>query len=164
MLQIAILAIISIMSGLEKEIYCFYSMYSWIFGYLEKEWGKKAVEDYWLHIGSKYYGRLVEDIKKRGLAALKDYYDRYLSAEDGSEQVKVVKNEDMFRVDTHNCKAMQWLRTQKVGDCAFCQDSYYSDYCDHCRFINQTIARESGLSFHMEYNRQGKCTQVYRRR
>ncbi len=151
------------MNELNKEVYAFYSMYSWIFEYLEREFGRKVLEKYWKHIGMNYYSRLIEDIKKRGLIALEDYYIDYFGDEDSKEEARISRDENMFKIEINDCNAIKWLKEQKIQECAFCQDSYYRDYCDHCKFINKTLADQTGLTFEIKYNKNGKCTQIYKK-
>jgi len=151
------------MDSLDKGTYCFYSMYSWIFEYLEREFGREALKKYWEHIGIEYYSRLIEDIKKSGLVALENYYVNNLGNEESKEEVEINRDENIFKIKTNNCNAIKWLKTQKINDCAFCQDSYYKDYCNHCKVINEAIANKSGLIFDINYDNRGKCVQIYRK-
>lgn len=146
-----------------KGAYGFYSMYSWMFEYIDKQFGRNSLEKYWEHIGLNYYSRLIDEIKKYGLIALENYYSDALEGEENEKDIEVFRDETTFKMKISNCKAIEWLKEQENNKNSFYHRPYFKDYCDHCKFINEIIAKESGLEFEIVYDKKGNCTQIYRK-
>jgi hypothetical protein len=151
------------MTKFNKKSYGFYSMYNWMFAYMDREFGRDLLEEYWEHIGREYYSNLIDEIKNKGIVALEDYYKDALEGEETSGEVEVIGNKDMFKIRIKNCKAIEWLKKLEKDKDAMYHMPYFKDYCDHCRVINETIAKNSGLKFVIDYDKQGSCTQIYRK-
>ena len=151
------------MSKFNKGIYGYYSMYSWMFEYMDKQFGKDVLKKYWKYLGSQYYSKLVDEIKKNGLVALENYYIDALEGEENKEDIEVFRDESIFKIKISNCKAIEWLKKVENDRNSFYHRPYFRDYCDHCKVINEVIAEKSGLKFVIEFDKEGCCLQTYRK-
>ncbi len=76
--------------------------------YLDERYGEKAVRQYLRQFASSYYAPLKEDLKKRGLVALKEHYEEVYEQEGG--EVDLALSEDELLVRVQACPAVTHMR------------------------------------------------------
>ena len=76
--------------------------------YLEKHYGAEAVREYLRRFAEAFYAPLTAEIKKRGLAALRDRLEQIYRTE-GAE-FTVVSSEDELVFKTAACPAVTYMR------------------------------------------------------
>jgi len=65
------------------------------FEFLDKNYGKKAVEEYLKQVAENVYGWLIKKIKKNGLSELERYWSEIFSEEEGEFEIKRKDNEEI---------------------------------------------------------------------
>jgi len=131
----------------------FYGIYNTMFQFVEDKYGDEELKKYWEFIGEKYYGWLIEDIKKRGTKAIEDYW---LSTTENDDIVYDLKTgPDRFELKIDSCSAIGFIKKSA-------HDKLFHKYCQHCRVVNSKIAELSGLEYRVDYDQdKGKCTHAF---
>lgn len=139
----------------KHDLTSFYGVFNITFEFIEKNYGFEELEKYWESIGEKYYSKLIEDIKKRGTEAVKDYW---LSScrEDDVTRFSYVIDDDRFELKIDKCSATEWIGKNP-------HYKLFEKYCDHCRVINSKIASLSGFKYQLEKNKdKQKCVHIFK--
>ena len=76
--------------------------------YLDEHYGEKAVRQYLRQFANSYYAPLKEDLKKRGLVALKEHFEKAYGREGG--QVEMTLSEDELLMRVESCPAVTHMR------------------------------------------------------
>ena len=131
----------------------FYGIYNTTFNFMERNYGYDELVKYWGFIGEEYFSWLVDDIKKRGTAALKDYWMESIENDDIEYDLKV--ESDKFELNIDSCSAINFMK----------KDIHYPlfhKYCEHCNVVNTKIGELSGYDYKVDYEQdKGKCTHVF---
>lgn len=77
--------------------------------YLDKTYGEEAVREYLRQFANTFYAPLKEDIKKRGLIALKEHIEKTYKIEGG--KVDIAFSEDEMTVKVAACPAVSHMRS-----------------------------------------------------
>ena len=103
--------------------------------YLEAHFGADAVRQYLRSFSLSYYAPLRDEVRRRGLAALRDHYDEVYRLEGG--QVQFELTDDELRVRVEACPAVThmrqrgypvarlWVETLATVGVALCEDTPY---------------------------------------
>jgi hypothetical protein len=81
--------------------------------YLEEKYGPEAVSEYLREFTRAYYKPLIDDIRKRGLVALKEHFERIYRIE--GAPVSMTLTEDELVLDVPACPAVTHLRERGVA-------------------------------------------------
>ena len=81
--------------------------------YLETHYGEGAVRDYLRRFVESFYAPLKEEIRKRGLAALKEHFERIYAIEEGTINIEYCEDEMVLEVAS--CPAVMHMRTRGYG-------------------------------------------------
>jgi hypothetical protein len=76
--------------------------------YLSRRYGEQAVKDYLRQFALAYYAPLRETIRRRGLAALKEHFERIYRMEGGQVRIDMSDDEMVLRVPA--CPAVTHMR------------------------------------------------------
>ena len=76
--------------------------------YLEQHFGEDAVRDYLREFTVSYYAPLIEELKSRGLVALKEYFEKMYENEGAKIAVDCSEDELLIKVPT--CPAVTHMR------------------------------------------------------
>ena len=76
--------------------------------YLHRRYGAESVRQYLRQFAAAFYRPLTEGLKKRGLVALKEYFERIYQLEGGGTHFDLSENELKITVDV--CPAVTHLR------------------------------------------------------
>ncbi len=79
--------------------------------YLEQRYGPDAVREYLWQFATTFYAPLTEDIKQRGLVALKEHFERIYELEGGEFTIMMSADEMTMQVEA--CPAVMHIR--KIG-------------------------------------------------
>ncbi len=77
--------------------------------YLEVNYGAEAVRDYLRRFTRAYYALLIDQIKTRGLVALKEHFERIYAIEGAAVQIDL--SEDELTVRAGECPAVAHMRS-----------------------------------------------------
>jgi len=76
--------------------------------YLHRRYGAEAVREYMWQFASAFYAPLIADINTRGLAALREHFQRIYEQEGG--EFSITLSEDSLSLDIQGCPAVAHLR------------------------------------------------------
>lgn len=76
--------------------------------YLDRRFGPDAVREFLRRFTLAYYAPLRRDLKRRGLVALKEHFERLYATEGGSAHITLTEEELVVRVEA--CPAVTHLR------------------------------------------------------
>lgn len=76
--------------------------------YLEQHYGEEAVREYLREFTTTFYAPLIEDLKKRGLAALKEHFENLYKTEGG--EIDITCSEDELALKVKACPAVMHIR------------------------------------------------------
>ena len=79
-------------------------------GYLHENFGEEAVREYLREFTNGYFAPLKEEIKQRGLPALKEYFEDLYEKEGGDAEITLSDDELSIRVAA--CPAVTHMRQQ----------------------------------------------------
>lgn len=104
--------------------------------YLEDKHGPDAVLEYMQQLAVNCYGKLTEDIKQRGLQAIRDHYQRIYDLESGV--VEFEQSSDQLVMTVKKCPAVShmvennypvagmFVETQRALNAAICNNTGYA--------------------------------------
>ena len=78
--------------------------------YLHRRYGKEAVRQYLRQFASNFYAPLIKEVKKRGLVALKEHFEKMYKIEKG--KCRITFSEDELRIEVKACPAVTHMRKQ----------------------------------------------------
>jgi len=76
--------------------------------YLHKNYGEEAVREYLKKFALTYYAPLINDLKERGLIALKEHFEKIYRIEGGDVEISLKDNE--LTINVYKCPAVTYLR------------------------------------------------------
>ena len=79
--------------------------------YLHEEYGEEAVRQYLWQFARTFYAPLIDDLKRRGLAAVEEHFRKVYELEAG--EVRFDLSEDELRIEVNACPAVTHMRKQK---------------------------------------------------
>ncbi|HHW31418.1 MAG TPA: hypothetical protein GXX20_07060 [Clostridiaceae bacterium] len=79
--------------------------------YVQELYGEEGVREYLRDFAMAFYAPLKEDIKKRGLAAIKDHYEKIYAIEEASNDVEFTLSEDELIIKVNKCPAVTHIRS-----------------------------------------------------
>ena len=99
--------------------------------YLHRHFGADSVRRYLRQFAASFYYPLTEDLKKRGLVALKEYFEKVYQLEGGQAQFDL--SEDELKITVEACPTVTHLRKNgyQVAELFF----------ETTRTVNQTICK-----------------------
>lgn len=103
--------------------------------YLDINFGEDAVREYLRRFTKAFYGPLIEQVKARGLIALKEHFERVYAIEGGDASIDLAG--DVLAVEVKQCPAVShmrshgysvarlWVETTRTVNEALCEGTPY---------------------------------------
>lgn len=101
--------------------------------YLEQRYGDVAVREYLRRFTISFYTPLIEDVRSRGLVALKEYFEKIYAREGSRTEIELTNDELFLRVEacpavTHMRKhgykvARLFVETDRTVNAALCEQT-----------------------------------------
>lgn len=107
--------------------------------YIGEKMGDAAVVECLTLYTKRYFRPLIEEIKAKGLCAMKKYLEDIYRAEEASDLLHIEEAQDRMTVSVSECPAVRFMKSIDYTPCRW--------YVETTRTIYQTIADEAGLSF-----------------
>ena len=120
--------------------------------YLHKNYGEDAAREYLKKFAKSFYAPLIEDLKKRGLVALKEHFERIYNIEGGDVEFSL--SEDQLIIKVNKCPAVTYLKdngvpiaslfyeTTKTVNEALCEDTEFTcEFTDYDENTGGNIQR-----------------------
>lgn len=124
--------------------------------YLRVNFGETAACDYLRRFAEAYHAPLKAELCRRGLAALREYFENIYRIEGG--QAFLSGDEDELTIQVEQCPAVEHIRRHGQQPSVL--------YPETTRIVNQTICRDTPYAFEMRnYNPLTGATKMrfYRR-
>lgn len=124
--------------------------------YLHINYGERAVSDYLRQFANTFYVSLKEDLKQRGLVAIKEHYEKIYKIEGG--KIDIVFSEDEFILKVEACPAVTHLRKNSYPVARLFRET--------TKAVNEVICEGSDFVFELiEYDKQtGQSIQRFYRK
>ena len=124
--------------------------------YLHRNYGEQAVREYLRKFAKSFYAPLREALKQRGLAALRDHFEKLYRIEGGKIQITFSEDEMIMNVDS--CPAVMHMREHGYPVAEL--------FCETTKTVNEAICEGSDFAAELvEYDSQtGRSVQRFYRR
>lgn len=124
--------------------------------YLGEKYGEDAVREYLRKFTRTYYAPLISDIKKRGLTALKEHFEKIYEIEGEKVDIKLSDSELTIRV--YKCPAVTHMRARNMAVSGL--------FYETSRTVNETLCEGTDFSAELiDYDKDtGSCIQRFYRR
>lgn len=124
--------------------------------YLRQHYGDESVREYLREFSETFYAPLKDDLKQRGLIALKEYFEKLYKTEGG--EISMTFSPDEFILQVQACPAVEHIR--KNGH------PVSSLFYETTKTVNETICRDTPFAAELvEYDPQtGRSVQRFYRR
>ncbi|NLJ41280.1 MAG: hypothetical protein GX352_06710 [Clostridiales bacterium] len=109
--------------------------------YVGKRFGDNGVKEYLRRFATAFYSPLVEDIKERGLVALKEHIENIYEIEEAPEVLKTTLEEEELLVEVSQCPAIAYMKSIDYTPSKW--------YIEQTRTVNETIADNADLGFEL---------------
>ncbi len=111
--------------------------------YLRVNFGVDAARDYLRRFAAACHAPLQAELRRRGLPALREYFEEIYRREGG--RVRISGDENELRIAVEQCPAVEHIRRQGGLPSAL--------YADTTRIVNESICRDTPFSFELrDYN------------
>jgi len=120
--------------------------------YMEQHYGAEAVREYLREFTVTFYAPLIEEVKKRGLAALKEHFEKIYKIEGG--EIEITCSEDELVLKVKACPAVKHMRehgypvaglfheTTKTVNEALCEDTpFAAELVEYDKQTGQSVQR-----------------------
>lgn len=111
--------------------------------YCGEQYGTEGVIDFVSEFAKNYYSPKIEEFKKGGLKAVKDWFEKIYEIEESSDVLDCKLQGGTLTVTISKCPVIEYMRS--LGQ----KPSEY--YIEQTRTLYDVIAGESGLEFNLEY-------------
>jgi hypothetical protein len=124
--------------------------------YVESQFGEEAVREYLRQFARAFYAPLTEDLKRRGLIALKEHFAKGYEEEGGGARITLF--EDELRIEVEACPAVTHMRKQGYPVARLFHET--------SKTVNETICEGTPYRAELlDYERRtGACIQRFCRR
>lgn len=124
--------------------------------YLHTNYGEDAVRDYLKRFTRAFYSPLKEDLKKRGLPALKEHFERIYKIEGG--KVDITCSDDELVIKVYACPAVEHMRKNGYTVARL--------FCETTKSVNEALCEGTDFAAELiDYNEEtGSNTQRFYRR
>lgn len=124
--------------------------------YLHKNFGEEAVREYLSKFTKTFYAPLIEDLKRRGMVALKEHFERIYEIEGG--KVEISFNEDELIIKVQECPAITHLHKKNMPVARM--------FYETSKTVNEMLCDGTCFSAELkDYNEDnGSCIQRFYRR
>jgi hypothetical protein len=124
--------------------------------YVDEKFGHDATEEYLRRVGSTYFAPLSEKLKKDGLTALKEHFEKIFDLEQGEYEINISPDGSEMTLTITKCPAILHLLSKNM--------LFTDRHCETTRIVNQTICQNAGYTAECDYEPgKGKCVQRFRK-
>ena len=125
--------------------------------YLGKHFGENGVRSFLTDYVNNFYAPLLEDGKKRGLVAIKEWIERLYTVEEASDLLTCTLEGDTLTVKIAESPAIRHLRATGTEPCKY--------YIEQTRTLYSAMADSLNFSFNLDYyDDTGKAEFTFRER
>ncbi len=137
------------MANVHKD---FHGAFSYGLQFLDDHLGPDGVREFLAGLADTVYRPLVEDVRARGIAALRDHWQRVFDLEGG--EIELREDGDTLELRVMRCPAISHMR-----DHAY---TVADRFCDHTRIVNEAVCAAAGFHSQVEYDQAaGRCVQRF---
>jgi len=137
------------MANVHKD---FHGALSYGLQFVEDHYGQEGLRDFLSGLADTMFKPLVEDLRARGLPALRDHWQTIFKLEDGDFDLRM--DGDTLVLDVRRCPAVSHMKEHgyAVAD----------HYCEHTRIVNEAVCKAAGYASSVEYDQEaGRCVQRF---
>ncbi len=129
--------------------------YNELFSFLEENYGKQTVIEFWEYISDKFLTNLDELVREKGIRGMEEYWTHTLPEEGADYEMTVKSNE--FEIYMKKCPSINALKNSRVRE--------YPNYCEHCDLLYRRIIEKYGFSYNIEFidREKGVCRLVVKK-
>lgn len=127
--------------------------YNETFKYLEKEYSRKQVNNYWNYLSERFFRKLRKFVRDKGIFGMKEYWDATLTREKAPYKLEINNEKNVFTKTMSlwlDCPPIRLMRKNNI--------EIYHDYCGHCRGVYGPLLSEYGFDFKQMKNKDCKVT------
>ena len=120
--------------------------------FVEDRYGQEGLRDFLSGLADTVFKPLVEDLRARGLPALRDHWQTIFELEDADFELRM--EGDTLVLDVRRCPAITHMKGHgyAVAD----------HYCEHTRIVNEAVCKAAGYASSVEYDQEaGRCVQRF---
>ncbi len=137
------------MANVHKD---FHGALSFGIQFLEEQYGLAGLEDFFSRAAKTVYAALINELRCRGLDALKEHWDTVFTLEEGDFETRY--EGDTLVLDVRACPAIHHLRARNYR--------IAGHFCEHTRIVNEAVCAEAGYACSVEYDQDaGRCVQRF---
>lgn len=124
--------------------------------YLQTHYGDESVREYLREFAGNFYAPLTDDLKNRGLIALKEYFEKLYKTEHG--EISITFSPDELILNVQACPAVMHIRQNNHPVSLL--------FYETTKTVNETICRDTPFAAELvEYDQQtGRSIQRFYRR
>jgi len=140
------------MANVHKD---FHGALSYGLTFLRERHGAEGMREFLSRLAGTVYKPLADDLRARGLEALRDHWRNVFDLEGG--QYEMHMDVDTLVLTVLRCPAVCHMR----------EHGYAVDeaFCEHTRIVNEAVCAAAGYTAEVEYDQAaGRCIQRFRRR
>jgi len=120
--------------------------------FLEAQYGEEALRAFFQGLANTVYKPLADDLRARGLEALREHWQRVFSLEEGEFELQM--EGETLRLSVHACPALCHMRAHGYA--------VAEHFCEHTRLVNEAVCRAAGYAASVEYDQSaGRCLQRF---
>ena len=137
------------MANVHKD---FHGALSFGIQFLDDQYGLAGVEEFFTRAAKAVYATLIDELRRRGLEALKEHWDTVFTLEEGDFETRY--EGDTLVLDVRACPAIHHMRAHhyRVAD----------HFCEHTRIVNEAVCAAAGYACSVEYDQDaGRCVQRF---
>ena len=109
--------------------------------YVGRRWGEAGVKDYLQRFACSWYSPLIDEIKAKGLGALREHLEKIYNTEETPDVLHIDFNAAEMRVRIDRCPAVSYMRSAGTEPSPW--------YGELTSTVNRVIAEKSGFGFEM---------------
>ncbi|MFH0965790.1 MAG: hypothetical protein V2A58_17465 [Planctomycetota bacterium] len=138
--------------GVHKD---FHLLTGGMIDYLESEFDEAERDAFLSRLAPTVYAPLLEDVRARGLGAIREHFARVFEAEGGRCRFEEGDGELVLHVE--RCPAVQHLKER--GQLPT------ESFCEQTRVVLGELCRRAGIGFHVDFvTAEARCVQTFRAR
>lgn len=133
----------------------FHGALSYGLQFVEDNYGPEGMHDFLTGLAQGVYKTLYEDLRIRGLDALRDHWEAVFDMEGGEYDMHLEENTLVLVVK--RCPAVSHMKIQGYA--------IATHYCEHTRIVNEAVCAAAGYAASVEYDQDaGFCVQRFWRK
>jgi hypothetical protein len=130
----------------------FHGALSYGMQFLDDHLGQDGTRDFLSGLAASVYRPLVEDVRARGVAALRDHWRRVFELEGG--EIELREDGDILELRVLRCPAIAHMKQHHYA--------IAQRYCEHTRIVNEAVCRAAGFECDVDYDQSvGRCVQRF---